>query len=160
MVNKLVLFAVLIGSARSAFAFEVTLASDTSKMHVVMADYPGDRSGDSVLVAWDNVPGTMPSGALVFRRDKAPTEIRYVAPGAPFMIVDRGDKTRRAGTDVPMFDAVLDDSAHPLELHLVTDQKIDPQDLLAKYAAYEHIADSHDGKQAIQSAIAGWTTAE
>lgn len=81
----------IVVAGRSALALEVVLVDRTSRATVAMADYPGDKSGNTVIVAWDNAPGDPPAGAMVFRRERHGSSTSYAAiGGGPILVVDRG----------------------------------------------------------------------
>jgi len=136
-----------------ADALQVTLASETSNIRVVMVDHPADPSGTTVLVAWDHLPGAQESGALVFRREQGTSETRYFAIGGhgPFSVVDRGRQALSAGTSVPVFELVTDDRQHPAKLRVVQD-KIDVANLTSRYEAFEHLV-STGGRTAVDASI-------
>lgn len=140
---------------RDAFAIEVVLVDQTSRVTVAMVDEPGDRSGDAVIVAWDNAPGDQPEGALVFRRERGSSETRYSAiGGGPLVVIDRGRHALVAGTSVPAFDvAFANDWDHPLRMIVAQDGKPDTAKLVARYRAYEHIGGDGEDKRGIDAAI-------
>lgn len=145
----------IVSTTAHAEGLQVTLASDTSSTRVVMVDQPGDTSGNTVLVAWDHLPGAVDTGAMVFRRDKGTNEVRYFAIGghAPLSIIDRGRHALSAGTSVPVFDVTIDDPQHPAQLR-VTGEKVDAPALVARYEKFEHVVAGGGGKSAVDTAIA------
>jgi hypothetical protein len=145
----------LASTSARADGLKVTLASDTSDTRVVMVDHPADPSGNTVVVAWDHLPGKVDSGAMVFRRERNTDEVRYFAIGghAPLSITDRGRHALSAGTSVPVFDVVTDDPAHPAVMRVVAGQTIDVPALVARYETFEHVVAS-GGRTAVDAAIA------
>src|SRR5262245_12751575 len=101
------------------------LTSDTARTRIEIAHVPGQK--DARYVAWDEVPGGVPAGAMVYRADRGSDETRYfaVGGGGHFAIVDSGMRTLVAGTVVPVFEIVIDDPAHPLRMRLDTARKVD-----------------------------------
>lgn len=146
---------VLVVSARSALALEVVLVDRTSKATVTMADYPEDKTGNTLVVSWDNGPGEVPAGAMMFRRERHDTRTAYIAIGSgPVLIIDRGYHTLVAGTAVAVFEvAFAKDWDHPIQMVASQDAKIDVAALLARYRAFEHIAGDREGKADIDKAI-------
>jgi hypothetical protein len=142
-------------SGRSALALEVVLVDRTSQATVAMADYPGDKSGNTVVVAWDNAPGDVAAGAMMFRRERHDSRTAYVAiGGGPVLIVDRGRHTLVAGTSVPVFEvAFAKDWDHPVQMVASPDTKLDIATLVGRYRTYEHIAGDREGKGQIDTAI-------
>lgn len=143
----------ILSATAHADALSVTLASDTSTTRVVMIDHPADPSGNTVLVAWDHLPGKQESGAMVFKRDQGTHETRYFAIGGhgPFSVLDRGRKALSAGTSVAVFDLVVDDPQHPAQLRVVPD-KIDVANLTSRYDAFEGLV-STGGRTAVDAKI-------
>lgn len=142
-------------SARSAFAVEVVLVDRTSQATVAMADYPADRTGNTVVVAWDHAPGDPSAGAMMFRRERHGPDATYVAiGGGPILIVDRGRHTLVSGTSVPVFEvAFARDWDHPVLMVVSQDIKPDVATLVGRYRTYEHIAGDREAKGAIDTAI-------
>jgi hypothetical protein len=147
--------AVIVVSARSALAVEVVLVDRTSQATVAMADYPEDKSGNTVVVAWDNAPGDLPTGAMMFRRERHSSRTVYVAiGGGPILIVDRGGHALVSGTSVPVFEvAFAKDWDHPVQMVASPDAKLDIAKLVGRYRMYEHIAGDGEGKREIDAAI-------
>ncbi len=145
----------IVVAGRSAFAVEVVLVDRTSNTTVAMADYPGDRTGNTVVVAWDDAPGGQPAGAMMFRRERHGDDTAYVAIGSgPILIVDRGDRTLVSGTIVPVFEvAFARDWDHEVPMVVSRDRKLDVATLIERYRAYEHIAGDREGKSKIETAI-------
>jgi hypothetical protein len=145
----------IIVSGRSAFAVEVVLVDRTSQATVAMADYPGDRTGNTVVVAWDHAPGEPSTGAMMLRRERHGSDTTYVAiGGGPVLIVDRGRHTLVAGTSVPVFEvAFAKDWDHPVQMVVSQDIKLDVATLVGRYRTYEHIAGDREGKGDIDTAI-------
>lgn len=141
--------------ARTAFAVEIVLVDRTSQATVAMADYPGDRSGNTVVVAWDHAPGDPSAGAMMFRRERHSASTTYVAiGGGPILIVDRGRHTLVSGTSVPVFEvAFAKDWDHPVQMVASQDTKVDVATLVGRYRTYEHIAGDREGKGEIDTAI-------
>src|SRR4051794_23362357 len=97
--------AVIVLGSQRAHAVEAVLVDRTSKATVTMADYPDDKTGNTVVVAWDNAPGEVPTGAMMFRRERHDTRTAYAAiGGGPVLIVDHGRQTLVSGTVVPVFE--------------------------------------------------------
>lgn len=144
----------IIVSGRSAFAIEVVLVDRTSQATVAMADYPEDKTGNTVVVAWDHAPGDVPAGAMMFRRERHGSDTTYVAiGGGPILIVDRGRHTLVSGTSVPVFEvAFARDWDHPVQM-VASDIKLDIATLVGRYRTYEHIAGDREGKGDIDTAI-------
>jgi hypothetical protein len=147
--------AAIVVAGRSAFAVEVVLVDRTSQATVAMADYPGDKSGNTVVVAWDNAPGDLPTGAMMFRRERHSGSTTYVAiGGGPILIVDRGRHTLVSGTSVPVFEvAFAKDWDHPVPMVASQDIKLDIATLVGRYRTYEHVAGDREGKGEIDTAI-------
>jgi hypothetical protein len=145
----------IVASGRSALAVEAVLVDRTSQATVAMADYPGDKSGNTVVVTWDNAPGDLPTGALMFRRERHNARTTYVAiGGGPLLIVDRGRHTLVSGTSVPVFEvAFAKDWDHPVDMVVSQEAKLDIAKLVGRYQAYEHIAAEGEGKREIDAAI-------
>jgi hypothetical protein len=145
----------IVVAGRSALALEVVLVDPTSQATVAMADYPGDRSGNTVVVAWDNAPGDPPAGAMMFRRERHGSRTSYAAiGGGPILIVDRGRHTVVSGTSVPVFEvAFARDWDHPVQMVASQDTRLDIATLIGRYRAYEHIAVDREGKGEIDTAI-------
>jgi len=151
--RNLLALGILLGSARAALAFTGAYASDTSRIRIEIAELPGHA--DLLLVGWSDLPGPVPSGAMIYKRDRGLTETRYfaVGGGGPAAIVDLGGATLVAGTIVPMLAIVTDDPDHPLDVTLERGRKVDVAALSAKYAAFEHIAPPATGRAAMEAAI-------
>jgi len=145
----------LAGSAHAAPAFGVVLTNDTTKIRAEVTDLPG--SNELLLVAWDDLPGPSPSGAMVFYKDQGTSETRYfaVGGGGPFSIVDHGRHTLIDGTLGAVYNLVQRDPDHPIRLVARSGRKLDPAAMLAKYSAYEHVAAPGEAKPAIEAAVAG-----
>ncbi|MFT3696941.1 MAG: hypothetical protein QM831_27615 [Kofleriaceae bacterium] len=129
-----------------ADGIQATLSSDTSNTRVVMIDHPADKTGNTVIVAWDHLPGDHETGALVFKREKGSDDsYRYFSIGghAPFQVIDRGRLALTSGSTVPVFEIdTFDKNERPLQLRAVTDKTIDAGSMQAKYEAYEHVVAS------------------
>jgi len=147
--------AVIAVSGRSALAVEAVLVDRTSQATVAMADYPGDKTGNTVVVAWDNAPGDQPAGAMMFRRERDSSRTAYVAiGGGPVLIVDHGRHTLVSGTSVPVFDvSFAKDWDHSVPMVVSPDAKPDIAKLVGRYRAYEHIAGEGEAKREIDAAI-------
>lgn len=145
----------VVGATRPAFAIDVVLTSQTSKAEVVMADLPGDTSGELVLVAWHDLGAAQPDGTLIFQREVGPgrqhTTYRPIG-GGPFAIVDAGERTLVGGSETPVFEVTVDVN-RPLKLIAARDARRDPKVLLAAYQAHESVAAPREGKSAIEAAI-------
>jgi hypothetical protein len=148
-------FVAIAVAGRSARAVEVALVDQTSQATVAMADYPADKSGNTVVVAWDHAPGDLSTGALMFRRERHSASTTYVAiGGGPLLIVDRGRHTLVSGTRVPVFEvAFAKDWDHPVQMIVSLDTKIDIATLVGRYRTYEHIAADREAKAEIDTAI-------
>ena len=146
---------VLAVSARSALAVEVVLNDRTSKATVTMADYPEDKTGNTVVASWDNGPGEVPAGAMMFRRERHDERTLYIAIGSgPIMIVDSGYHTLASGSAVAVFEvSFAKDWDHPLKMVASQDAKVDVAALLARYGTFEHIAGDREARADIDKAI-------
>jgi hypothetical protein len=155
VLGLVVIVAVIVASGRSALAVEAVLVDRTSHATVTMADYPDDRTGNTVVVAWDNAPGDLPSGAVMLRRERHSASTAYVAiGGGPILIVDHGRHTLVSGTVVPVFEvAFARDWDHPVEMVASQQTRLDVAKLIGRYRAYEHIAGDGEGKREIDAAI-------
>jgi hypothetical protein len=145
---------VVVIAGRSARAVEAVLVDRVSKATVAMADYPDDKSGNTVVVSWDNAPGDAPTGAMMFRRERHDARTAYVAiGGGPVLIVDHGRQTLVSGTVVPVFEvSFAKDWDHPVEM-VASDAKVDVAKLIGRYRTYERIAADGEGKREIDAAI-------
>lgn len=155
MRHRLIALAIASATPAHADALRVTLSSDTSNTRVVMIDHPADKSGNTVIVAWDHLPGDHDTGALVFKREQGSDDsYRYYAIGGhgPFQVIDRGRLALTAGSTVPVFELDAGSKANPIKLRATPDKAIDAGGMLAKYEAYEHIVTS-GGQTAATSAI-------
>jgi hypothetical protein len=145
---------VVLESAHAAYAFTGAYSSDTSRVRIEVADVPGHP--ELVLVGWDDLPGAVPTGAMIYQRDRGDDEDRYfaVGGGGPAALVDRGGATLVAGTIVPRLAVVVDDPQHPLGVTLQRGRKVDVAALTAKYAAFESLAAPGASRSTIEAAIA------
>jgi hypothetical protein len=143
--NRKLLALTLVASTQ-AFGFSALLRSDTSKLEIEIADLPGSR--DRFVVAWKNLPGPTPSGAMIYRKDEGQSESHYFAVGGGglFAIVDHGARRRHG------FAVVADDPAHP-EAMFVDSREVDVPALMAKYAAFENIAGAAETQPVIEATL-------
>jgi len=147
--------AVVAAFDRRALAVEAVLVDRTSQATVTMADYPDDKTGNTVVVAWDNAPGDVPSGAMIFRRERHDSRTAYMAiGGGPVLIVDHGNQTLVSGTVVPVFEvSFAKDWDHQVEMVASQNAKVDVAKLLERYRAFERVAAKSEGKREIDTAI-------
>jgi hypothetical protein len=154
-VCKLTCALILAAATPAAAGFAVVLTNDIEHVKITMADVPGQR--DTVVVAWQDVPGVTPaSGAMIYYRDRSSSEVRYFAigGGGKFSLFDRGRGRLIRATATAVFDVIADDPRHPITLVADTSQTVDVPALLARYAAFENAAAPGETRAAIDAAIA------
>jgi hypothetical protein len=127
-----------------ALASGVVLTTDLSKLRIEMVDLPDHVHA---IVAWQNLPGPRPSGAMVYQQDQSDSETRYFAVGGGglFAIIDHGGRHRS-------FSVIADDPAHP-ERMIVESRDVELATLQAKYDAFENIAPAKETKPVIEANV-------
>jgi hypothetical protein len=159
--NRSVFSVAFLGAAfafcATANAQEVILKSPDRSVEVrLVPTTGGSATYPNFLVSWDHLaaPAAV-TGTLVFFRESDDHDRTYVAVGkaAPFVLIDNGETTLVAGTVVPTYQLVLNNSDTPIELRVDVGLHPKSEALQAAYEQGQGLSHTPASKGEVETAV-------